>query len=245
MGNKHKNKLKAWKKAEQQKFEKSLPFEKQTFFELFRYLDKSLSKKKCQHDFKQTQDFLKRREIDFDTNRSFMIAHGGACDCELLFNMVEYFPEFQKQQYPPKPNKKNKNTREKLSQLNLNEFKIDTIPSPWQLYKIGKQHIFQLGKNKEVFVVLTKALPPSENEGIWQERWEKTSKLKVKDHFEVLQETFENFQMMICKTKNWTPVICWAAPIKSVSWCLEFHTEAKRLSGDLNALKQLIQEINY
>ena len=82
-----------YKKQERQKFEESLPLSRELFFDLFDFLDVELEYQACQEDFLLTQTFLEEHNVDVETVRDFLEAHGAYCDCEVLFNVAERFEE--------------------------------------------------------------------------------------------------------------------------------------------------------
>lgn len=97
MNKKHKAIKQSYKDNELKEFMASLPFSESQFYELFDYLDEQLANNPCQHDYRLTRSFLIDKNIvpannSFDTCIEFFIEHGGGCDCEVLFNVEEAFP---------------------------------------------------------------------------------------------------------------------------------------------------------
>lgn len=117
----HRDKIKAWKKQQDQEFLESLPFPELIFQELFNYLDSALENRPCQHNFELTTGFLSKKGIELEEHIDFLISHGGGCDCEVLMNVEEAFPheEFQENFKPEKPNK-----REKLNSLEYQDLTL-------------------------------------------------------------------------------------------------------------------------
>jgi hypothetical protein len=72
-------------------FNNSLPLDKETFNELFDYLDERLAEG-CDHSMSMTLDFLKQKEIkNVDQVVEWLNDKGGYCDCEVLANVEEMF----------------------------------------------------------------------------------------------------------------------------------------------------------
>ena len=72
-------------------FIKSLPMDKETFNELFDYLDERLGDG-CDHTINMTLDFLKDKEVkNIDQVVEWLNDKGGYCDCEVLANVEEMF----------------------------------------------------------------------------------------------------------------------------------------------------------
>ncbi len=235
----HKKTSKILKKQGKEAFLR-LPFDIELFQKLFDYLDEKLQKTPCNHDFKLTTEFLNSNGIDFRKHIDFFIENGGGCDCEILMNVEEAFPENQELATTPKPAK-----REVLKQLKLPDFEIESIPSAWNLYKAGENYEFQFGKNKDIKVTLIPYIDISdwENKYFWQKEWESITGLKIKSESELIYDKTNDFEMVTFKTKDWTPALTWIKPAKKKSWSLIFRTELSRLRGDMNELKNLLKKI--
>ncbi|WP_422859483.1 SMI1/KNR4 family protein [Flagellimonas sp. S174] len=139
----------------------------------------------------------------------------------------------------------NQITREKVNSINFQNLIIDLIPAPWKLYKIGENYEFQLGKNSDIKINLLKNPKPNDwNErDFWTKQWASITKLKVKSNMEVTLDEFKNLHIVTCKTKEWTPVLTWVGKKEDSSWVLMFRTELRRLKGDINELKKLLEKI--
>ena len=85
--------IEKYKNYQKQIFEKSLPIDRELFFQLFDYLDERLEKRGCNHDFTLTEEFFKDKDIDFTKVLEFLEENGGYCDCEVIFNVEEKFEE--------------------------------------------------------------------------------------------------------------------------------------------------------
>jgi hypothetical protein len=83
--------LRGLKEKEKADFNKSLPMDKETFNELFDYLDERLGEG-CDHTMNMTLDFLKEKEVkNIDQVVEWLNDKGGYCDCEVLANVEEMF----------------------------------------------------------------------------------------------------------------------------------------------------------
>jgi hypothetical protein len=237
---KHRENIKAWKKKQEEEFLASLPFKEQIFHDLFDYLDIQLVSRPCEHDFKLTQEFLKKRRIRFKKHIEFFIGHGGGCDCEVLYNMEDLFP---KEEEPIV--KKKQEPRKKLDKLELADLTIENIPSPWKLYHSGKNFEFQFGKKNAIILKIVDSLNNLDwsNKNYWKKQWEKLVELKMKSDYEVIYEEWNRFNFVTVKTQDWIPVLIWIKTAKEKSWGLLFRTELSRLRGDMNELKKLLRII--
>lgn len=236
----HKENINAWKKKQDEEFIASLPFSEQIFQDLFDYLDLHLESQPCEHDFKLTDKFLKSRGIDLLKHTDFFIENGGGCDCEVLMNMEDLFPneELPNVVENPKP-------REKINELELDDLKLDNIPSPWNLFRSDNYYEFQFGKNSEIKIKLIKSLNNSDwkNEEYWKNEWEKMTALTLKSDCEIIYDNCNQLDLVTVKTKDWIPVLTWIKPTENKSWGLLFITELSRFRGDLNELKNLLKKI--
>ncbi|AWV98641.1 DUF2695 domain-containing protein [Arcticibacterium luteifluviistationis] len=73
----------------------ALPFEEKVFKEMFAYLKDELSAQPCEMDFRTTKEFLSSHNLDTQETISFLQKHDGHCDCEVLMNVAQYFPNSQ------------------------------------------------------------------------------------------------------------------------------------------------------
>lgn len=72
-------------------FLSSLPMDKQSFHDLFDYLDEKLAEE-CDNTMTKTVDFLRSRQIEnIDQVMAWMNENGAGCDCEVLANIEEMF----------------------------------------------------------------------------------------------------------------------------------------------------------
>ena len=75
---------------ERKAFLQSLPMSEVLFKELFDYLDEHLEVG-CNHDYSLTLCFLRAEEIEPEAVIAWLRNHGGYCDCEVLYNVEEFF----------------------------------------------------------------------------------------------------------------------------------------------------------
>lgn len=138
-----------------------------------------------------------------------------------------------------------KTKREKVNSLKYKDLEIDSVPSPWKLYKSGNHFEFQLGKNSNIKVQLEVNLQINDwnDNDFWVKQWESITKLKVKSNKEVIHDELENMEIVTCKIQGWSPVLTWARKKENSSWTLVFKTELRRLQGDMNELKKLLKKI--
>ena len=55
---------------------------------LFEYLDRP-NPPPCQHDHRETAQFLTDRKLPVDSTIAWLKANGGYCDCEVIFNVTD------------------------------------------------------------------------------------------------------------------------------------------------------------
>jgi malonyl CoA-acyl carrier protein transacylase len=83
--------LRQLREKEKEDFNKSLPMDKESFVELFDYLDERLVEG-CDHTVTMTLDFLKEKGIkNIDKVVEWLNDKGGYCDCEVLANVEDMF----------------------------------------------------------------------------------------------------------------------------------------------------------
>lgn len=88
---KRKEILRQIKAKEKENFYNSLPMDKETFQELFDYLDDNLGEG-CDHKMTFTLGFLGDKGIsNIDQVIEWLNDNGGYCDCEVLANVEEKF----------------------------------------------------------------------------------------------------------------------------------------------------------
>ena len=72
-------------------FELSLPMPRQMFLQLFDYLNEQSETNECAHNFNMTNTFLKDKGVPVESVLQWLSNHGAGCDCEVIFNVEEYF----------------------------------------------------------------------------------------------------------------------------------------------------------
>lgn len=78
------------KKADME-FEASLPMSRESFSELFDYLDVELSHTGCDNSDTLTKAFLLKKDASVGEVIKWLNDRGGYCDCEILANVEEQF----------------------------------------------------------------------------------------------------------------------------------------------------------
>ncbi|WP_232760264.1 DUF2695 domain-containing protein [Xanthomonas sp. SHU 166] len=68
--------------------EAALPLPKETLWALFDYLNDALADG-CDHSLRRTTQFLASQDVAPESVIPWLGAHGGFCDCEVLFNVEE------------------------------------------------------------------------------------------------------------------------------------------------------------
>ena len=81
-------------KKEEEKFFKNLPVDKSIILELFDFLDIELEERGCNHNYQLTNEFLKSKRIENENIFDWFREQSGYCDCEILFNIVDSFEEY-------------------------------------------------------------------------------------------------------------------------------------------------------
>ncbi len=80
------------KKKADQEFESKIPMSRNSFKNLFDYLDAELTNKNCEDNNILTKTFLIQSNIqNVDEILEWLASHGGYCDCEILANVEDLF----------------------------------------------------------------------------------------------------------------------------------------------------------
>ena len=90
---KKKKLLAEYKQQQKKEFEASLPIPRETFLDLFDFLDQELESLTCPADFTLTRSFLKGRDLEIEVILGFLEANGAYCDCEVLYNVADLFED--------------------------------------------------------------------------------------------------------------------------------------------------------
>ena len=90
---KKKKLLAEYKQQQKKEFEASLPIPRETFLDLFDFLDQELESLTCPADFTLTISFLKGRDLEVEMILEFLEANGAYCDCEVLYNVADLFED--------------------------------------------------------------------------------------------------------------------------------------------------------
>jgi hypothetical protein len=231
-------------------FKNNLPVNESIFSALFDFLDIQLNKKSCNHTTILTRTFLDEKGVPNVTRVIDWLAdNGGFCDCEVLANVEDLFDYLN----PPiiKPYPTNQIKKQKLNSLKTDfGFSIDKIPSPWILTETisgsDKIYNFQIGKSNNCIVNLISGLQVTQldNDKFWMDLWVKETELNYKlDDLTVEQFEFENYLVILVKTKDWTPVKIWCIRKSTKKWFLRMTTELSRHKGDVKELEKLISHI--
>ena len=64
-----------------------MPLEKDEFESLLDWLDESLPERDCNHDYTLTKEWLSSQSVDISTTLMALMAKGGGCDCEIVYNI--------------------------------------------------------------------------------------------------------------------------------------------------------------
>lgn len=79
------------RERQEKEFLASLPMPQAMFHRLFDYLNKQSEEKDCLHDFTLTTEFLQSNALPENAVLEWLGEHGAGCDCEVIFNVEEYF----------------------------------------------------------------------------------------------------------------------------------------------------------
>jgi hypothetical protein len=74
-----------------EEFELSLPMSRNSFVQLFDYLDEELASQACDDTTKLTKAFLDKLGSNTTVVLAWLVDQGGHCDCEVLANVEEKF----------------------------------------------------------------------------------------------------------------------------------------------------------
>jgi hypothetical protein len=83
--------MKEWEEKQKKEFEDSLPIPKKIFQKLFDYLDEKSEESECNHNFDMTVKFLKENNCHVENVLEWLTEHGAGCDCEVLYNVEDFF----------------------------------------------------------------------------------------------------------------------------------------------------------
>ena len=64
-----------------------MPLEKNELESLLDWLDQTIPKKGCKHDYTLTKEWLSSKPVDTSTTLMALMAKGGGCDCEVVYNV--------------------------------------------------------------------------------------------------------------------------------------------------------------
>ena len=78
-----------YKQQQKKEFEDSLLMPRETFLDLFDFLDQKLESLTCPADFSLTRFFLKGRDLEVEVILEFLEANGAYC--EVLYNVADLF----------------------------------------------------------------------------------------------------------------------------------------------------------
>lgn len=226
-------------KLQEREFVETLPFPQQHFNQLFDHLGSELNHEKCRHDFRLTSAFLRQLEINFEKHIDFFAHHGAGCDCEVLLNLADLFPE-----YDASPNEGLVVTRKKvrIQQLTFHGIRLTQVPNPWRLFEVDSGFEFQLGKKDHIRAFFSETLDFGNwnDEGYWKMQGESLTGFTAQLDQEVIYETVGDFDLVVFKVKSWTPVLVAARLASSHTWGLLFRTELSRTQNDLREFKKLL-----
>ena len=236
-------------------FRASLPMEEKSFSVLFDYLEKALQECPCDHSLRHTTHFLTENKVcDIEKVTSWLTSHGGYYDCEVLYNREEQFDYLghTSNEAPLKLNKLEENILEKKKKINAlpseYDFPFSTVPAPWKLSQKeaqGKQeYLLQLGKGFNACIVMLKLDFPKEKlpeEGYFLSQWKVFTDIKSPKGLE--QEILEagDYQYIVVKSKEYTPVIVFMIPEEDKRGYLVVQTELSRYRNDLKEIERLLR----
>jgi hypothetical protein len=85
--------LKHIQNKEKEKFEDSLPINRNEFTKLFDFLDEKLGEVECDNTLQLTEQYFMHINniTEIDKIKKWLQEHGGYCDCEVLANVEEKF----------------------------------------------------------------------------------------------------------------------------------------------------------
>lgn len=231
-------------------FKKGLPIDENVFPKLFDFLDIELTKKGCNHNTILTQSFLEEFGIsNISDVIEWLADNGGFCDCEVLANVEDLFDYLTLPIIKPFSSKQIK--KQKINSLHTNfGFFIEKIPAPWVLTEtiVGEDKVynFQIGKGNDCNIKLELNFPLTEvdNDEFWTNLWITETELNYNNDLVVDRFDFEDYSVILVKTKNWIPVKIWCFRKASEEWFLKMNTQLSRHKGDLKELEKLIKHIN-
>jgi len=242
-----KSRVKQWQAAERAALVESMPFSVDHLSSLLDYLDANL--KSCDHTTKLTEIFLHVNKLDKDLVLKWLAEHGGFCDCEVLFNLVDLVGSLcgRPARHETKP--KTKSTGRDLTTTTGWDF--TSLPRPWRIANsfIADEPLkLQLGKKTGCTVTLHESsMPPGDpmTDEYWSVLWYALTGLPKKAPIQVTRRALDlpsHLQSTLVQTPKWLPVYCWVVP-EGKQWYLEIHTAQNRQRNDLPQSAKLITEL--
>ena len=64
-----------------------MPLDKSDLETLLNWLEEALPERDCNHDYTLTKEWLSSRQVDTSTTLMALMAKGGGCDCEIIYNI--------------------------------------------------------------------------------------------------------------------------------------------------------------
>lgn len=237
------------KKEEKAAFLASLPMEESLFVQLFTYLDRQLQAKSCKHTLENTFAFLADNKVaDPQKVAEWLEQHGRYCDCEVIYNVTEYFdhlePTWETPDDTPEDNPKYFSLRlekkQKVSGLQTDfGFAIDTVPKPWKLNQSGEtgRYYFHFGKTLSGCMASLEEHFP---ENAWQNEAYFTQN---RPDCTIERIDWELYELVVVHLKSIITTKIYCKPKHTLRWYLDITTERQRYKGDLQEIKKLTTNI--
>lgn len=233
-----------------------MPLEQKEMSELLEFIDKKLSHQGCDHNYKITEKWLETKLHDTSVVLAALLAKGGGCDCEIVFNIdpEEIYPSTNKnsnletQKIPQEGQKK----KIKRSLLNPFNWDLSKLPKPWKisnLYNTNAPIILEFGKKSGLKIVINTsdiANIKTSSDSFWTQLWcQRYPELENDSLFSISRDQLSlpsGFNSVIIKSPGWTPVICWIT-LEGVANHLEVQTSSSRDLGDFQEVEKLIFDL--
>lgn len=84
---------KAWKTHQKESAKKSFPLSDNLLAALFDFVDLSVGKDSCNYTRRFTEKWLAHNNVAPEPVLRWLESYGGFCDCEVIFNAMEFWEE--------------------------------------------------------------------------------------------------------------------------------------------------------
>lgn len=238
--------IKGWKHAELTSLIEGMPLAPEQLRRLLDYLGASL--KVCDHTTKLTAIFLHVEKLEKDKVLSWLVEHGGFCDCEVLANLADLDDSLHRQPPAPRIVPQKQRTRDPRSLETVTGWNLAKLTAGWRvanLYAPTEPVRLELGKKGGCAIEIMEAPLPAGDQATdeyWSRLWYDLTELPLRGALQVTRQAIAlpaGYRSTLIRASNWTPVYCWIVPDAGL-WYLRIRTESNRYAGDLPQIAALV-----